>query len=113
MMIALQTLVDNGCSDLSLRELFNATAMVEVRSQPALGSWPNQGPDTYVAVQVVPLGVEPLSVLNRSHAALRGIKLLYCGEGYRTRQATNRSALGSALKLAYELADTINSIGTS
>jgi hypothetical protein len=37
--------------------------------------------NAYVCVQVVPPGVEPLSVLNRSHAKKRGIQLHYIGTG--------------------------------
>ena len=84
------------------------TAYVEVRSQKARGTWPNSGPDTYVAVQVVPKGVEPLKQLNHRVAELRGIEVIHCGEGYSSRCATTRSALGAALAEANEVADQIN-----
>jgi len=83
-------------------------AYLETRSQPAKGSFPNQGPDTYIAVQVVPNGVEPLTVLNRNVATRRGIKIIHCGEGYRDRQQTNRSMLGAAREEAQRIVDTIN-----
>ncbi len=85
-----------------------ATAHVEIRSQSPKGSWPAQGPDTYVMVQVVPAGVERLKVLNRKVAARRGIKLIHCGEGYHQRQQTNRSMLGAALEEARATAAEIN-----
>lgn len=58
-------------------------AYVEIRGQHSRGSSANQfgGPDTYVAVQIVPEGQEPLTVLNRYHAAKRGIEIKYFGEG--------------------------------
>jgi hypothetical protein len=83
-------------------------AYLEVRRQPAKGTWPRQGPDTYVAVQVVPSGKTRLAVLNHKAAANRGIKLVHCGEGYSDRQATTRSALGAALERAQRLVDNIN-----
>jgi len=86
----------------------NRTAYVEIRSQSAKGTWPAQGPDTYVTVQVVPEGVKPLKVLNRSVAVKRGIKLIYCGEGYSTRCETTRSALGAAISEANQIAKRIN-----
>jgi len=85
------------------------TAYVEVRSQPAPGSWPKQGPDTYVTVQIVPQGATRLSCLNRSVAKKRGIILINCGEGYRNRQATTRSMLGAAKDKANYIAEAINS----
>ena len=66
------------------------------------------GPDMYVTVQVVPEGAAPLRVLNRRVAEIRGIELIYCGEGYSSRQKTERSMLGSALARACEIADEIN-----
>lgn len=83
-------------------------AFVEVRSQHAPGRWPNQGPDRYVAVQVVPEGVARLSVLNSAVAARRGIEIIYCGEGYSSRCATERSMLGAALAEARRIAERIN-----
>lgn len=83
-------------------------AFLEVRCQHAKGSFPRQGPDTYVAVQVVPSNATRLVVLNRSVAAKRGIKIIYCGEGYATRQQTDRSMLGSALLEGRRIAKIIN-----
>lgn len=87
-----------------------AKAYVETRRQPAKGSWPRQGPDTYVAVQVVPAGESRLSVLNRKVADQRGIQIVYCGEGYGNRTGP-RSALGQALVEAQRIADRINGEG--
>ena len=84
------------------------TAYVEIRSQSAKGSWPHQGPDTRVRVQVVPDGVERLACLDRRVATKRRIELIYCGEGYYNRQATTRSALGAAIAEAEEIANKIN-----
>ena len=83
------------------------TAYVEVRSQPAKGTWPRQGPDTYVAVQVVPEGVQRLKALNHIAAAKRGIEIVHCGEGYHDRTGP-RSALGVAIAEAHAIADRIN-----
>lgn len=85
------------------------TAHVSIRSQPAKGTWPKQGPDTYVMVQLVPRGVQPLLCLNRRVASRRGIALIYCGEGYRERQATTRSMLGAAIAKAKAIEEAINS----
>ena len=88
------------------------TAHVEVRSQKSRGSASTHfgGPDTYVMVQVVPEGVAPLRCLNRHNADLRGIELIYCGEGYSDRQKTTRSALGAALAEAQQIANKINKV---
>lgn len=84
-------------------------AYVEIRSQHSVGlSRGFGGPDTYVAVQVVPDGVEPLKCLNAMVAAKRGIKIIYCGEGYASRQSTERSMLGAAKAKASRIADRIN-----
>jgi len=85
-------------------------AVVEVRSQHSRGSSGSKwgGPDTYVAVQIIPDGVARLRYLNRSVAARRGIEIIYCGEGYQDRQKTTRSALGAALAKAHKIADEIN-----
>lgn len=83
-------------------------AHVETRSQPAKGTWPKQGPDTYVAVQYVPVGIEPLKVLNRAVAAKRGIEIRYIGEGYRNRIGQT-SMLGRAIQEAWNLANFHNS----
>jgi len=54
------------------------TAYIEVRSQHSRGSSAHQfgGPDTYVAVQMVPEGVEPMSALIQSAADKRGIIII-------------------------------------
>ncbi len=82
------------------------TAYIEIRSQHSKGSSGGKfgGPDTYVAVQVVPEGVSPLKVLNRKVAAKRGIKIIHCGQGYSNRQKTSRSSLGAAKAYAAEIA---------
>jgi hypothetical protein len=89
------------------------TAYVEVRSQSPKGSSSGgfSGPDTYVAVQVVPEGVTPLTTLNRNVASKRGIKIIYCGEGYSNRQATPRSMLRQAKAEAQQIAEKINNEG--
>lgn len=85
------------------------TAHVEIRSQHSVGSGSGYGgPDTYVAVQVVPDGVEPLKCLNRRVAALRGIEIIHCGEGYSSRCKTNRSMLRQAINKAEILVAEIN-----
>ncbi len=110
MITAFQVLNDAGLQGMTLQELSDSEASVEIRQQPTKGSWPRQSPDTYVTVQVVPHGVTPLTTLNHSHAKRRGIQLVYCGEGYRNRQETIRSSLGSALNIAKNIADTVNAI---
>ncbi len=88
------------------------TAYVEIRSQHSRGSGSSMfgGPDTYVSVQIVPDGVARLTTLNCRNAKLRGIELIYCGEGYKDRQATIRSALGSAIVEAHRIANEINDL---
>jgi hypothetical protein len=90
------------------------TAYVEERSQKSVGSGAGGfgGPDTYVAVQVVPAGAERLKALNTAVAEKRGIEIIYCGEGYSQSCKTTRSALGAARAEAQQVADRINSKGT-
>ena len=83
------------------------TAYVEQRSQPAKGTFPRQGPDAYVAVQIVPDGAKRLQSLNYAAAKRRGIEIRHMGEGYSTRTGA-RSMLGKALAAAAELAAEIN-----
>lgn len=85
-------------------------AYVEVRSQHSVGSSVGVfgGPDTYVAVQVVPDGVARLKVLRRDIAEKRGIEIVYFGDGYHRNQRTMRSKLGSALARARAWADDYN-----
>ena len=82
-------------------------AIICERCQKSRGTWPASGPDTYVAVQIVPDGVEPLRVLNRAVAAKRGIKIVYCGEGYSNRCGSGRSMLDLARDKAKEVADMV------
>jgi len=84
-------------------------AYVEERRQGAKGTWPARGPDTYVAVQIVPEGVEPLKQLNHRVAAHRGIEIVYCGEGYSNRCGSGRSMLDRARTKAEEIAAEISS----
>jgi hypothetical protein len=84
-------------------------AYTEVRSQSPKGTWPKSGPDTYVMVQIVPPGVQKLISLNRKVAKKRGIVLIYCGQGYRERQATARSMLSMAKAKARRITEAINS----
>jgi len=88
------------------------TAYLEIRSQHSRGSSGGGfgGPDTYVAVQIVPAGVTKLTALNRQAARKRGINIIYCGEGYYRRQATERSMLGQALAKARKLVLLINDV---
>jgi len=84
-------------------------AFIEVRSQHSKGSCAHMfgGPDTYIAIQIVPHGQKRLKVLNKKAATNRGIKIIYCGEGYsRHRGAT--SMLGQAIEKAQDIAEKIN-----
>jgi hypothetical protein len=76
-------------------------AFFETRSQRSRHSHGKVfgGPDTYVAVQIVPEGVEPLDSLQRAAAKRRGIQLLYFGEGYRQHDGPS-SRLGKAIAQA-------------
>lgn len=82
-------------------------AYVEERSQPSTGKWPRSGPDTYVAVQIVPPGAEALKSLNESVARKRGIEIRYIGEGYSEHRGP-RSMLGRAHAAAERIAAEIN-----
>lgn len=79
---------------------------LEMRSQHSVGSGSGKfgGPDTYVAVQVVPQGAEPLKALNPVSAERRGIRIERFGEGYRGHSGP-RSALGQAVKAAQDWID--------
>lgn len=83
------------------------TAYVEIRSQRVRGIFPRCSPDKYVAVQIVPEGVKPLRVLRCDAAKKRGIEIIYCGEGYSTRNGP-RSMFGKARAKAWEVARQIN-----
>ena len=67
------------------------------RSQHSRGSSAHRfgGPDTYVAVTVAPQGVQVPYTLRRDVLAMRGIELIYCGEGY-SKHSGSRSMLGQA-----------------
>lgn len=84
-------------------------AFVEIRSQHSVGGASNRfgGPDTYIAVQVVPDGVQPLKQLRQSVALKRGIRIIHCGEGYRKNDGP-RSAYGQALAIAETIAQRVN-----
>ena len=86
------------------------TALVEVRSQHAKGGsgW-KSGPDRYVAVQIVPAGVDPLLSLNSRVAKCRGIEIRQFGEGYSNRTGP-RSSLGMAIADAEEFAAAHNAL---
>jgi len=84
-------------------------AYIEVRTQPAKGTWPNRGPNKYVAVQIVPDDVKPLTVLNDSIARKRGIVIIRCGEGYHNRTGPN-SMYGKALRKAQNIVNSINEV---
>ncbi len=78
-----------------------ARYILEVRDQPryrnSLGFY---GPDTYVAVQIVPDGVEPLlEVLDPHEAAKRGIEIRRFGDGYSYSDGP-RSRLAKAIDRA-------------
>jgi hypothetical protein len=53
----------------------------------------------YIAVQIVPPGVEPLRILNLARAEKHGIEIVYIGEGYRERNG-RRSSYGKAIAAA-------------
>lgn len=84
-------------------------AIVEIRTKPAKGTWPNRGPNKYVAVQIVPDGVKPLIALNESVARKRGIVIIQCGDGYHNRIGPN-SMFGKAFAKASRIADSINEV---
>jgi hypothetical protein len=78
-------------------------AYLEIRSQHRVGTWPKEGPDTYVAVQIVPDGEIKLKSLNHKIALLRGIRIVYCGEGYRNRCTSPKSMLNQAITKAQQI----------
>ena len=69
------------------------TAHVEVRSQHSVDSSNGQfsGPNAYVVVQGVP-------------AQSRGIRIIYCGEGYKEHQGP-RSVLDQAIAKAEKMVE--------
>lgn len=88
-------------------------AYLEVRSQKSKGSGLGRfgGPDTYVAVQIVPDGVEKLYALDERSARKRGIQIKYFGEGYHNHCGP-RSRLGRALAEAKEFVQSYNETQT-
>ena len=90
-----------------MMEMF--TAHLEIRSKSPKGSWPKQGPDCYVAVQLVPEGVKPLKCLCRKNAMRRRIKIVYCGNAYR-QNAGPKSMYSKALNKAHEIVNTVNKL---
>jgi hypothetical protein len=86
---------------------------VEVRSQKSKGAGRNKfgGPDTYIAVQVVPEGVTRLAVLNEKIARKRGIVIRFFGEVYYQHQGP-RSRYAHTLARAQAYADEINKGGS-
>ena len=84
-------------------------AYLEIRRQKAVGTWPRCGPDTYVAVQIVPDDVKPLKYLNSSVAEKRGIVIKYFGEGYSNRNS-NKSMLGKAITKASKFVKRYNNL---
>lgn len=85
-------------------------AYVEIRSQHSRGGSGTRfgGPDTYVAVQIVPDNATRLRCLNQTAAKRRGIEIQYFGEGYSNRRKTANSALGQAIAAAEEFAAEFN-----
>lgn len=84
-----------------------SVAYLEVRSQAAKGTWPRSGPDKYVAVQIVPEGIEKLVNLNHVVAEKRGIKIIHIGEGYWNRRGPT-SSLGKAIEEAKAIVEKHN-----
>jgi hypothetical protein len=82
-------------------------AIIEKRSQKASGKWPKQGPDHYVAVQIIPDGVEPLTTLREDVATKRGIEIIRCGEYY-SNSTGPRSKYAAAMAKAEEIAAEYN-----
>lgn len=68
------------------------------RSQKSIGSGQGKfgGPDTYIAVTYTPDGKVCPKVLNHKVLTNRGIKCIYCGEGYSLHRGP-RSMLGQAI----------------
>ena len=81
----------------------SVTYQIVTRSQRSRGSSANRfgGPDMYVAVLEIPIGVEIPRTLNRRVLAMRGIKFYHCGEGY-SRHTGPRSMYQAALAEARE-----------
>lgn len=82
----------------------NGIAIIETRSQSPAGVFPAQGPDTYVAVQIIPPYVPALKCLREDLAERRGIKIKYFGDGY-SRHSGPKSKLGKALRKAEKFSE--------
>lgn len=88
------------------------TAYVEIRSQHSVGGANGfGGPDTYVAVQIVPDNCArgPLVCLSREVARKHKIGIKYFGEGY-SKNRGSRSALGQAISAANDFATEFNEV---
>jgi hypothetical protein len=81
-------------------------AFLEIRNRPH-----RKGPDKYIAVQVVPIGQQKLKILNSRIAAIRGIDVIHCGEGYSNRQNNPHSMYNIAIRKAKEIINLINLTG--
>jgi len=79
---------------------------MHIRSQKSRGSGANTfgGPDTCVAVTYTPDDQVCPRYLNRKVLAMRGIKIINCGEGYSEHRGP-RSMLGQAIAEAERLVD--------
>ena len=69
----------------------------------SMGSSRYRRPDMYVAVQLVPEGVEPLKVLREDSAKKRGIEIIQCGDFYSGRTGAGSryvKAMAEAERLA-------------
>ena len=67
----------------------------------SMGSSRYTRPDMYVAVQLVPEGVEPLKVLREDSAKKRGIEIIRCGDFYngRTGNGSNSRSRTNSSKI--------------
>ena len=78
-------------------------AIIETRTQ-STGSRRFSKPDAYVAVQLVPEGVNPLIVLREDSARKRGIKIIRCGDYY-TKSTGPRSNYAKAMADAQRIVE--------
>lgn len=80
-------------------------AIIETRTQSTGGAARLSGkPDAYVAVQLVPEGVNPLIVLREDSARKRGIKIIRCGDYY-TKSTGPRSNYAKAMADAQRIVE--------
>ena len=84
-------------------------AIVVERTQHSKGSGNGKfgGPDTYVAVLLVPNSAQVPEIMNRKVLKERGIKFISFGQGY-SRNSGPTSMLGKARKEAEEYATQHN-----